>query len=100
MCADKVCDGEQVTEEGDKVVVTMRSGHSVRARLVVGADGNASACRKFVQVRTPPCHSKPPSRLPVTLHNVSDQYSMYSLSSTLLAVLNASFNVSDKEGSR
>jgi 2-polyprenyl-6-methoxyphenol hydroxylase-like FAD-dependent oxidoreductase len=75
MRAHKVCDGEQVREEGDKVVVTMRSGHSVRARLVVGADGNASACRKFVQARTPPCpipgcHLSP---LYDTMHVIMDQ---------------------------
>jgi 2-polyprenyl-6-methoxyphenol hydroxylase-like FAD-dependent oxidoreductase len=76
MCADKVCGGEQVREEGDKVVVTMRSGHSVRARLVVGADGNASACRKFVQVHTPPPCPTPDRHLsPLydTMHVIMDQ---------------------------
>lgn len=35
------------------VVATMADSRRVRAKLIVGADGNGSACRKFVQVRHP-----------------------------------------------
>ena len=32
------------------MVATMRSGRSVRAKLLIGADGNRSNARKYVQV--------------------------------------------------
>lgn len=37
-------------EEEGAVVATMRNGRSVRAKLAIGADGNRSNARKYVQV--------------------------------------------------
>ena len=39
------------------MVATMRSGRSVRAKLLIGADGNRSACRRYIQVRSHAQHA-------------------------------------------
>lgn len=42
----------QITESGDDAAtVTLADGRAVHAKLVVGADGNASNARKYIQVR-------------------------------------------------
>lgn len=42
----------QIDDDEDMPVVHMRDGRSVRAQVVVGADGNRSACRSYVQGAT------------------------------------------------
>ena len=58
---DKLWQVQIREEDGGALVASMRNGCSVRAKLVVGADGNRSACRTFVQVATSRPKLSPPS---------------------------------------